>query len=429
MANIKYLNQLELTGTFTPSNTAILAGDDGQTVAQKTQGQINAITPVPTPVSIANGGTGQITQQLAMNALAGAVTIKYYLRGDNTNVTMSAIQAADVPTLNQSTSGTAANITGIAALANGGTNADLTASNGGIFYSTASAGAILSGTATANQALLSGASTTPAWSTATYPATTTINQILYSSAANVIGGITTGNNGTLITSAGGVPSISSTLPSAVQGNITATGALASGSLAAGFTAVTVPLGGTGVASTTAYGVLCGGTTTTAALQNAGAGTTGQVLTSNGASALPSFQSMSAVLTISNAYYDPTGVLTLLTNTTNWQKLTGTNLTLGTGTYLLSYSAVVDMAASTAGTYSAYLSVQNTGTSAIVAGTYFLVASLTAAGSTIYITGFGGSLVKLVVSGSTTFQIYAKINSTNVSTFQSYGANITAIQIA
>lgn len=46
----------------------------------------------------------------------------------------------------------------------GGTNANLTASNGGIFYSTSTAGAILAGTATAGLALLSGASTTPSWS-------------------------------------------------------------------------------------------------------------------------------------------------------------------------------------------------------------------------------------------------------------------------
>jgi hypothetical protein len=48
-------------------------------------------------------------------------------------------------------------------LSKGGTNANLTASNGGIFYSTGTAGAILSGTATANKILVSGASTTPAW--------------------------------------------------------------------------------------------------------------------------------------------------------------------------------------------------------------------------------------------------------------------------
>lgn len=96
-------------------------------------------------------------------------------------------------------------------LANGGTNAALTASNGGIFYSTASAAAILGGTATANQILMSGSSTTPAWSTATYPATTTVSQILYSSSANVIGGITTANSAMLVTNSTGVPSMTATM--------------------------------------------------------------------------------------------------------------------------------------------------------------------------------------------------------------------------
>ena len=53
-------------------------------------------------------------------------------------------------------------------------------------------------------------------------------------------------------------------------------------------------GGTGDTSFTAYTVLCGGTTSTGALQNvASVGTSGQVLTSNGAAALPSFQSLPA----------------------------------------------------------------------------------------------------------------------------------------
>jgi hypothetical protein len=43
-----------------------------------------------------------------MDALAGAVTSGQYLRGNGTDVVMSAIQAADVPTLNQDTTGTAA---------------------------------------------------------------------------------------------------------------------------------------------------------------------------------------------------------------------------------------------------------------------------------------------------------------------------------
>jgi hypothetical protein len=72
-------------------------------------------------VAIASGGSGQTTAQAAMNAFAGAVTSGSYLRGNGTNVVMNTIQAADVPTLNQNTTGTAANVTGTVAIANGGT--------------------------------------------------------------------------------------------------------------------------------------------------------------------------------------------------------------------------------------------------------------------------------------------------------------------
>lgn len=60
---------------------------------------------------------------------------------------------------------------------------------------------------------------------------------------------------------------------------------------AGGTDVPVADGGTGRSSHTEYAVICGGTTSTAAQQSiAGVGTSGQVLTSNGAGALPTFQS-------------------------------------------------------------------------------------------------------------------------------------------
>jgi hypothetical protein len=56
------------------------------------------------------------------------------------------------------------------------------------------------------------------------------------------------------------------------------------------TGLGVAQGGTGRASATAYAVICGGTTSTGAQQSiASVGTTGQVLTSNGAGALPTFQ--------------------------------------------------------------------------------------------------------------------------------------------
>ena len=108
-------------------------------------------------------------------------------------------------------------------LTHGGTNASLTANNGGIFYSTASAGAILSGTATANQVLLSGASAAPAWSTATYPASTTINQLLYSSTTNTVSGLATATTAVLTTAAG-VPTWAAELSLALGGtnaNLTA----------------------------------------------------------------------------------------------------------------------------------------------------------------------------------------------------------------
>ncbi len=61
------------------------------------------------------------------------------------------------------------------------------------------------------------------------------------------------------------------------------------------TGVTVPLGGTGVASFTAYAPIFGGTTSTAALQSGTVGSAGQVLTSNGAGALATFQDNTIVV--------------------------------------------------------------------------------------------------------------------------------------
>lgn len=74
-------------------------------------------------------------------------------------------------------------------------------------------------------------------------------------------------------------------------NVTITG----GSVT-GITDLSVADGGTGLSTlTTAYGVVCAGTTATGPLQNAGTGTTGQVLTSNGSSAIPTWQATTSVV--------------------------------------------------------------------------------------------------------------------------------------
>jgi hypothetical protein len=109
------VNSIEIAPTY-------VGEIDNMTIGATTpkSGAFTTLT-ASTAIGIASGGTGQTTQQAAINALTGAVTSGYYPRGNGTNVIMSAIQAGDVPTLNQNTTGTASNVTGTVAIANGGT--------------------------------------------------------------------------------------------------------------------------------------------------------------------------------------------------------------------------------------------------------------------------------------------------------------------
>ena len=85
-------------------------------------------------VAIANGGTGQITQQLAINALTGAQTNNRVLRSDGTNATLS----QDVLTTD---------VTGTLPLGNGGTGVTTLAALGSLFYPV---GSIYSSTVSTN---------------------------------------------------------------------------------------------------------------------------------------------------------------------------------------------------------------------------------------------------------------------------------------
>jgi len=136
---VTYTNGVGLTllsNQFSITNTAVTAGDYGSgsqipTFSVNSRGQLTAASNASIAIAgsqitsgtvgITYGGTGANSQQGAINALAGATTSGYFLRGNGTNVSMSTIQAADVPTLNQNTTGNAANVTGTVVIGNGGT--------------------------------------------------------------------------------------------------------------------------------------------------------------------------------------------------------------------------------------------------------------------------------------------------------------------
>jgi hypothetical protein len=151
-----------------------------------------AVSYSGTALPLANGGSGQTTAQLAMNAFAGAVTSGSYLRGNGTNVVMSTIQAADVPTLNQNTSGTAANVTGVVAIANGGTNGTSTPTAGAVPYGTGTAYAF-SAVGTSGQVLTSAGAGTPTWTTPANYATVTDDTTTNATRYPLFAAVTTGN--------------------------------------------------------------------------------------------------------------------------------------------------------------------------------------------------------------------------------------------
>lgn len=160
--------------------TAITSGTNGR-VLYDNSGVLGEYSSVP----VSFGGTGQTT-----------LTVHGVLIGNTTSG------------INATTAGTQYQV-----LQSGGASADPT-------WSTATYPSTATGTGT----ILRADGTNWAATTATYPNTTTINRILYSSANNTISEITTGNGGLLNTNSTGVPSITATptigVQSTTQGSLT-----------------------------------------------------------------------------------------------------------------------------------------------------------------------------------------------------------------
>lgn len=238
-----FISGLTTTPTAASSTTLTVASTFQQYFTGSTTQTV--ILPVTSTLVI-----GQ--QFLILNNSSGAVTVQS--SGGNTIQVMAANTALLVTCV--LTSGTSAaswyadynfqtTLTLPLSLANGGTNAALTASAGSVAYSNASM-LVLSGVGSSGQIFQSAGTGAPVWTTSTYPATNAVNTLLYASSANVMAALATSNSAVLVTSAGGVPSLSTTLPA--------------GLTIPGYqTSLTLPLssanGGTGVASPTAHGVM------------------------------------------------------------------------------------------------------------------------------------------------------------------------------
>jgi hypothetical protein len=320
-----------LIGNGTSAVQATAAGTNGQILVGDTGNPPGWVTPTATsggnlavttnsstlsyginaPVTFANGGTGLTSAPTAYTVICGPTSGGTALQsvtsvGPSGSV-LTSNGAGALPTF-QGLSGSSISVTG---------------DSGGTLTGVSNLG--LTGGSTPFTFVGSGSTETLTWNTAVPVAhggtgltTTTAYELIasgttstgnfqqisnatsgYVLTSNGSGSLPTfqasgGNSITLDTDSGGPITGVTTLT--LAGGSTPFTFVGSGSGTATLTwgsAVPVADGGTGKTSTTAYAVLCGGTTSTGALQSvASVGTSGQVLTSNGAGSLPTFQSLS-----------------------------------------------------------------------------------------------------------------------------------------
>jgi hypothetical protein len=298
-----------------------------------------------------------------------------------------------------------------------GVNSGLTAH--GVLIGEGDSAIVALAAGTTGQVLQSGgASANPAYSTATYPATTTINEIFYSSANNVVGQITTANNGVLITSASGVPSIladgttgqiltatTGSPPSwvnpATSGTVTdVTGTANQVAVATGTTTPVISLIGPYTPATyTAHGVLIGeGTGSIVALADAATGTV--LMGASGAD--PAF-------TGSPTFSGSVTATTSITATLGAITATNGNLVLGTaGNKILSTSVATTTTAG-ANSFGSVVLASGTATvdtTAVTASSLIVVWRQGVGASTAL-----GELSVGTITASTSFVVYAATQGT------------------
>jgi hypothetical protein len=386
----------------------VITGSGGGVWIRKTLPALTT-TAVGGAITIAKGGTGEVTQQAAIDSLAGAVTSTYYLRGNGTHAVMNTIQAGDVPTLNQNTSGTASKATNIVG---GDTNhipyqtatdvtnfisdandAVLVTSNAGVPSLSTTLPAVEAGSCTCtdpttsasasiNTALSNVLGTVPALATAaTNIDGGTIYEIPYQTNTDETGFITAAASSVLVTDGSNVPSLSTTLPAVEAGACTctdpttATSASIDDALSNVYSAVVTPL---------------------------------------------SYEADASAVSLSVAVATP-------------QIITGAQLVLPPGRYLLSYSSsqtFTPTISNISDDFSANTFIYNTTAAAAIADNTFLsFAGYVTTGDEI----FGGTASGTIVATftvTTTLDVYTQLNSAAVAgaTFVADKTTITALRL-
>ena len=293
---------------------------------------INALTDLEGTLTVANGGTGRTTSTTAYGLIAagttatgalqtvsaggtdailvggGASALPVWTTATGSGAPVRATSPTLVtPALGTPASGVLTNCTGTAAGLTAGnvtTNANLT----GPITSTGNATAVAAQTGTGSTFVMQASPTLTTPNIGT-PSAGVLTNCTGTAAGLTAGNVTTNANLTgPITSVGNATSVAAQTGTGstfvMQASPTLTtpniGTPSAGTLTnctslpivAGTTGtLSVARGGTGIATATAYSVICAGTAATGPFQNTGPGTSGYVLTSNGASALPTFQAL------------------------------------------------------------------------------------------------------------------------------------------
>lgn len=258
-------------------------------------------------------GLGTAGQQLTSNGpgalptwqASGAVTPAALTKVDDTNVTLT-LGGTPATALLQAVSITAG-WTGVLAETRGGTGTGTYTLGDTLYASAANTLSKLPGNITTAKQYLSqigtgAVSAAPAWATI--------------SGGDITGAALTKTDDTNVTM--------------VLGGTPTTALLQATSMTLGWSGqLSVPRGGTANSTFTAYSVICAGTTATGAFQNvSGVGTANQVLVSNGAAALPTWQSVPGLTPAALTKVDDTNVTLTLGGTPTTALLQATSVTAG-----------------------------------------------------------------------------------------------------